>query len=220
MKDWKFIINKWVLRRGPRTFYESRVKRRLKKLRGNVFVDIGANQGIYSIALSRNFREVYAFEPNPKMIVVLRERIAMNNVPNIKVLPIALADRIGRATLYLDPHEGFSGSTDTILPHFEYKPVFIPEGGSPQSYVGRNGVDVEISTYDATIKIPADLVKIDVEGAEFLVLKGMKESIQNRRVRNILVELHNRDRKEELEGLLRDFTVEWVDPDHLLASLQ
>src|SRR6266487_979773 len=62
-----------------------------------------------------------------------------------------------------------------------------------------------------------DLVKIDVEGAEFLVLEGMKESLAKRRVRNILVELHDRGRKEELETILRNNfgDVFWVDHQHL-----
>ncbi len=59
--------------------------------------------------------------------------------------------------------------------------------------------------------------KIDVEGAEFLVLEGMKESLAKRRVRNILVELHDRGRKEELETILRNHfgDVFWVDHQHL-----
>jgi methyltransferase FkbM-like protein len=62
-------------------------------------------------------------------------------------------------------------------------------------------------------------VKIDVEGAEFLVLEGMKESFAKQRVMNILVELHDRDRKEELETILRSNfgNVFWVDNQHLFG---
>jgi hypothetical protein len=73
-------------------------------------------------------------------------------------------------------------------------------------------------TFDRLLSEPtADLVKIDVEGAEFLVLEGMKESFASRRVSNILVELHDRDRKAELEAILNsNFShVFWVDPQHL-----
>ena len=73
-------------------------------------------------------------------------------------------------------------------------------------------------TFDSLLSEPkADLVKIDVEGAEFLVLEGMRESLAGQRVRNILVELHDRDRKEELERILRSNFghLFWVDHQHL-----
>jgi len=67
-----------------------------------------------------------------------------------------------------------------------------------------------------------DLVKIDVEGAEFLVLEGMRNSLQNRSIKRILVELHNREDKTRLESIFVPcgYTVEWVDPDHLFATIR
>jgi len=67
-----------------------------------------------------------------------------------------------------------------------------------------------------------DLVKIDVEGAEFLVLEGMRNSLQNRSVKRIMVELHNREDKTRLESIFVPcgYTVEWVDPDHLFATIR
>jgi len=75
-------------------------------------------------------------------------------------------------------------------------------------------------TFDSLLSEPkADLVKVDVEGAEFLVLEGMRESFARQRVTNILVELHNRDRKGELETILRSNfgNVFWVDHQHLFG---
>jgi FkbM family methyltransferase len=130
---------------------------------------------------------------------------------------MALGNKVGRTTLYLDQHAGFGGSLDTIMPVFDYKPKFIPPGGSPQTYKGNSGVEVELSTYDTMVRDPADLVKIDVEGAEFLVIEGMKDSLERGNVRRLLVELHDRDRKRDLEGLLHQYDLEWLDEDHLLG---
>jgi FkbM family methyltransferase len=219
MTDWKFIFERWILGRHKPVFYEPAVKHRLQGFRGNLFVDIGANQGLYSVLLARNFRKVYAFEPNPTMIPILAERVAKSRRANVKVFEMALGDSVGNTTLYSDPHVGFGGSVDTILPVFDYKPNVIPEGGPPHVYMGKTGVEVTVSTYDVVVRESADLVKIDVEGAEFLVLEGMKNSLEAQKVKVLMVELHNRYRREELESLLPMYRHEWVDHDHLLAIL-
>jgi len=66
------------------------------------------------------------------------------------------------------------------------------------------------------------LVKIDVEGAEFLVLEGMRAKIKEHQIKRIIVELHNKENKSQLELTFTEhgYTVEWVDPDHLFASLR
>jgi FkbM family methyltransferase len=219
VKDWKFLFEKWVLQKH-RSFYEPKVRRRLKSFKGELFVDIGANQGSYCIPLAKRFRRVYAFEPDPRVIPILSARLRENGIANVKLFPMALGDQVGKTTFYLDQHDGFSGSLNTIMPVFEYDPEVMPRGGSPQKYVGKHGVEVPISTYDRTITEPADLVKIDVEGAEFLVLGGMGNSLQEGLVKRLLVELHDRKRKRDLEGLLSQYDLKWVDKDHLLGILR
>src|SRR5713101_3522579 len=172
MKDWRFIFEKWILLRHRSAFYEPKVKRKLESFKGDLFVDIGANQGLYSVALAKKFRRVYAFEPNPSVIPLLSERLSENGINNVRIFAMALGDKVGRTILYLDQHTGFDASLNTIVPLFNYRPELIPPGGSPQTYSGKNGVEVTLSTYDTTVTEPADLVKIDVEGAEFLVLSG------------------------------------------------
>jgi hypothetical protein len=70
--------------------------------------------------------------------------------------------------------------------------------------------------YDSLVEYDtADLVKMDVEGDEFLVLEGMKRALKENRVRAIMVELHDRTQSNELVFLLEGygFTVEQLD-DH------
>ena len=66
------------------------------------------------------------------------------------------------------------------------------------------------------------MVKIDVEGAEFLVLEGMRAKIKEHQIKRIIVELHNKENKSRLESTFTEYgyTVEWVDPDHLFATLR
>jgi len=201
--------------------HESDVGNLLKGIRGDCFYDIGANVGYYSLLLRRNFRRVYAVEPVPRNVRQLKRRLSVRFVRNVIVLPIALSDKNGLATLYVNSDQknivnNFSASS--LFEKFEFRPC---DRGHDRTYAG-SPVSVETVTFDRLLSEPAaDLVKIDVEGAEFLVLEGMRESLASQRVSNILVELHDRDRKEELEAILnRNFSqVLWVDPQHLYGHM-
>ena len=221
MTDWQFLYEKWVLGRHRHRGYEPKVMRRLNRIKGHVFLDIGANTGIYSLGLRANFQYVFAFEPNPNAADELARLKRLNKAWNVFIEHCALSDENGQAMLYLDPHVELTGSADTLLQVFEYKPSVTPK--MQQTYVGKQGIMVETRMVDDLNIAPTyDLVKIDVEGAEFLVLKGARESLKSGRVRKLLVELHNRDRSSELEDLLRGygFGTKWLDPDRVFAVLK
>lgn len=190
MTDWKFIFEKWILGQH-RPQYESEVMRALKKISGDLFVDIGANVGIYSKALSKNFRKVYAFEPNPSH--------GLDDLPrNVTVFRCALGNEDAERDFYIFKGDG---SADTLLRVFDYKPASAT-GTSPQTFVGKRSFPVKVSKYDSEIKERADLVKIDVEGAEFLVLEGMEDSLRKGLIQNLMVELHNIDNEKMMLGIL------------------
>ncbi len=124
-----------------------------------VFVDIGANVGIYALtaACAPGFAgRVLAFEPNPVALARLRGNIALNDADDrIEVLPFALADAEGEVTLHLDPANLGGGS--------------IERAGA-----GGGGVTVAARPLAAVLAergvARIDVLKIDVEGAEHRVL--------------------------------------------------
>jgi hypothetical protein len=67
-----------------------------------------------------------------------------------------------------------------------------------------------------------DLLKIDVEGAEFLVLDGAKVSLSAKKIENIVIEIHDREKQKEVEDKLKgsDYEFRWLDRDHIFASLK
>ncbi|OLD02418.1 MAG: hypothetical protein AUJ07_08780 [Crenarchaeota archaeon 13_1_40CM_3_53_5] len=220
MTDWKFIFEKWLLRRHRHPPYEPAVKRIMRRIKGGCFLDVGANVGVYSLGFHKNFREVHAFEPNVWVREELLKKAARKAVSNLKVWPYALSDTNGFATLFLDPHIGFAGTSDTILQEFNYDPASQPQFA--HAYKGEKGVNVETRTIDSLdILRPFTLLKIDVEGAEFRVLEGAKETLKQKNVEHLIVELHDRNRREELVGLLGSYgySVKWVDADHLYSKL-
>jgi FkbM family methyltransferase len=215
-KDWKFLAEKYILRKHP--VFEPEVRRALKRLSGDLAIDVGANMGVHTRLLSKRFRKVIAIEPNPKALEILLRRVPFN----VEVLKVALSDREGSTMFYTDRHPVSRSSAETILPTFKYNPS-PPRKGWPSSsahtFQGGSGVVVTTATYDSVLQgRSADLVLIDVEGAEFLVLEGMKESISKGQVKAILLELHDIDRRKELENMLSGYSLRWIDPDHILAQ--
>jgi len=190
LKDWKFIFEKWVLQQHKLPPYEPEVKKLLKHQKGNLFVDIGAHKGIYSKMLRKNFKRIISFEPFPTSFQ--------------PTYTCALSDREGTFPFYLNTG---TGAADTLLPEFEYHLNTLP----PQRFKGFDPIPVRVYRYDSLIKEKADLVKIDVEGSELAVIRGMKGWLPEK----ILVELHNIEWEKELLHLLMNYGyyVETVD-DH------
>lgn len=144
--------------------------------RGDHAVDVGANIGYYSLLLSRCVGvqgRVYAFEPEPLNLALLRVNLQINGCSNVVVHPLALADTHGQRPLYLCPSN-----------RGDHRLGFTPH---------RDMITVPVTMADRCLgPRPArvDFVKIDVQGAEELVLRGMRELIEkNRQCLTMLIEL-------------------------------
>jgi FkbM family methyltransferase len=160
--------------------YESLLENTIFELssKSKKFLDIGANMGFYALgaALVNRELEVLAFEPNPGIRRSLIENTILNQIENrIKILEYALSDFTGEATFTVP---SFTGSGGGSLKNLH------PEEGSPNQFQ----VIVERLDNLRAETIGTDLVKIDVEGAEFHLLKGGVETI-NEEHPTIIVEL-------------------------------
>jgi FkbM family methyltransferase len=167
--------------------YEPEVRNCIKRLRGNIFVDVGASRGEYSIGMARHFRRVYAFEPLPENVKWLKQAIVRRKRANITLLPFAVADRTGQAVLHINPKNMYGGSS--LL------------GGGMES----NSVVVPTVTLADTLPVgmTINLVKVDVEGAEWLVLKGAEPIMPQ--IERWMIELHDPVREKELDSYLRQY---------------
>jgi len=133
--------------------------------KGNIFIDVGANNGYYSLLASKlvgNDGLVYAVEPDPNNFKKLKDNIKLNKSKNIIPLQIAASDYSGWANLNISEIENGLNSFVNI----------------PSSKVK---IKVKVEKLDNLIK-KADIIKIDVEGYEKKVLLGarklLNESIQ------------------------------------------
>jgi FkbM family methyltransferase len=181
--------------------YEPPVTRVFQRLvpKGGMVVDAGANWGYFSLiaaaACGRSGR-VIAVEPDPRQADALAGNVAHNAFTHVHIVRAAVAAEEGRVTLigYGDGEANRGVSR-----------VAAPDDTDTS---GRR-FDVPATTIDVlTAASVVDLVKIDVEGAEDLVLQGMEAGLGRRRYRAILLELH--------PALLR---ARGVDPEVCLRRL-
>jgi len=127
-----------------------------------VFVDIGANIGYFSLIAARVVGEkgmVYAFEPDNEHFQLLQKNIKKNGYTNITSVKKAVSDTTGVASFYL--------KKDNLCAH-----SLIPNEKD-------SVVEVETITLDEYFKTNnnIDVIKIDVEGAEPAVFRGMQKVI-------------------------------------------
>lgn len=138
--------------------------------RGDIVFDIGANDGAYTIAMSKLVGpsgHVYAFEPIPHNLDILHTVIDRLGLCNVTVLPIALGDVACRLPMTV-PTVGFGGG---------YSLARFANAGEAVHH------EVECETIDSLIarkavQVPSFL-KCDVEGAESKVATGAANLIAN-----------------------------------------
>lgn len=181
--------------------FEKEVSELLSLINGRIFADIGASLGYYSVLLSQNFKSVLAFEPHPDNVRAMREMIRFARIPNISVLPVAVSDSDGEAILYV----GTFSATHSLLGQVEW--------------TTNTRIPVRTVRLDSIVSETLDLVKIDVEGAEWRVLAGAENTIRSGRILRMLIELHD-GRTRELDAYLheRGYSTKWIDEIHVLAE--
>ena len=143
---------------------------------GNIVVDVGANIGLHTLNMAKivgNTGQVFAFEPDPSNFEILKKNVKINNYKNIILEQKAVGDKHGRTTLYQSDHPG------------KHR-IF------PQTEQAKSQVQVELTNldnyFDSDMIDKINFIKIDVEGLEFSVLKGMKNILKNSKKIKILFE--------------------------------
>ncbi len=137
--------------------YEKRIVFEKTVRDGSIVFDIGAHVGFYTLLASvlvGPSGKVFAFEPVPRNLLYLREHLRLNRITNVKVVETAVSDSTGT--------------------------MFFDEG--PSSLVGRISLEGRLKVRTVSLdelvsqgEVPIPhYIKIDVEGAEILVLSGAK----------------------------------------------
>lgn len=157
--------------------------------RGDYFVDVGANVGIYSMLAARHvgdFGRVIAFEPNPKLTKSIGRSAVANWVHNrIKIEQLGVGSKCGKLTLALSENSlgGASFVENTDKTGFQRMTRNLADD--------QTEIEADIVSLDDYFHVPHEIkfLKIDAEGFEAEVLEGARGLFKSRRVRYLLIEL-------------------------------
>lgn len=158
---------------------------------GAVVYDVGANAGYFSLlaaVLVGSEGRVYAFEPLPRNVEFLNKHIQLNRLDNIAVIEAAVSDRSGEAAFDLGASTAMGHLADT------------------------GEIAVRMVSLDEMLQAgelePPDYVKVDVEGAEYDVLRGARDLL--RQYHPILfLDTHQREAHRPTIALLKELGYEF-----------
>jgi FkbM family methyltransferase len=191
-------LQRWIHYLG--TYEEREIAFVLANLpRDGVFLDIGANVGWYTLVAARHLQGgglVYAFEPLAVNVERIRRNLALNRLGNVVLETLALTDREGEIGMASDhPRSGNALMVSVGAPKQRFQVPAIRFDDYSKSLGDRK----------------IDLVKMDIEGAETLALRGMTDLLRGPAAPPILCEINpsNLTRlgssPEELLGLFASF---------------
>jgi FkbM family methyltransferase len=151
-------------------------------------VDLGANIGLASLYFASRFpsARIISVEANPEAVLCLRKTLA--GFPNIEVLPVAVSAEAGYVDLWID-----NGSSSRLNSSITGRDMY----GREDKF---RSVRVESRTLDSIIPVRVDLLKVDIEGAEYEVLAS--PCVRPEHIRSIIVEVHDLPSKSEAFHLL------------------
>lgn len=148
---------------------------------GDVFVDVGANWGYFTLlaaSLVGRAGCVVALEPHPALFRALRDNAAANAMGQVDALALAAADAEGTLTLHAHADDAGNRGVSSLL-----------EGGGDGERFAVKAARLD-DVLDARKLDRVELLKMDIEGAEEMALRGMTEGLARGRYRRLLLELH------------------------------
>jgi FkbM family methyltransferase len=167
------------------TIHEDEIIEHFTPKQGDIVVDIGAHIGLYTIISSKRVGingKVVAIEADPGNFEMLNRNIKLNQLTNVIPLNYAAYSKETKIKLYLP--SGESGFT-------KYNTIVSDWANNEDRFV-----EVNANTLDYLLQLnqireeEVNWIKIDVEGAEFEVLKGATNVLSKSKDIALLMELH------------------------------
>lgn len=196
------LLADYTIKSVKRMKHEKSVSRILKKMKGEIFLDIGSCFGYYAVLLRMNFNRVYAFEPHPFNVKVIDRILSKQGIYNVEVWKTAIGKKVGGMPLFLS--ESTSGHTTKLSN--------VVRSNEELKKKRKRHIVVEVSTLDNILSFlnkDVDLIKLDVEGAEWDVIEGSEKVMG--RINCWMIEQHFWDlpdkeiRKRELEHFMMGY---------------
>jgi len=199
-------LAKGLKRKGGLAFLPSFIPRSTEMIREEVFIeglpfsgktvyDIGGDQGIYTLFFARKVGDkgrVITFEPNPFSYEHIVTNVQLNGFKQVEVRNIALGEKTGTLTFAFPEKDPGRGTADELI-----REQILKEPGSRTTEVEVDTLDNLITS--AGLPIP-DFAKVDVEGLELNVLRGMYKTLTAHRP-ELFIEVHGADTRAKTENI-------------------
>ena len=144
---------------------------------GYTCVDLGANIGFFSVLFAHwtgPNGKVFAFEPSPENLVLLRKNLKINGISNVEIVDKAVSDEEGVIKLHL------------CKDNFGDNRIYASEEEKDRKTVDIQAI--KLDDFFASKSKPIDFIKMDIQGAELRALKGMKHLLENKQIQRISME--------------------------------
>jgi FkbM family methyltransferase len=135
-------------------------------------VDIGANNGLFSFFLKKRFPDakVFIFEPSNSLIKLIK--LNLNNLNNIVIEQKAVSNIDGEVTFFVNPHSEQTNSID-------FNSVIKGNISSLNKNITEIKVEsITLDSYFQNLDTNIDVLKVDIQGAEYKMLLGAKKTIK------------------------------------------
>ena len=169
--------------------------------RGLVFLDVGANTGVYALFMAPLVERVHAVEPFPPVLEKLRRNLEKNGLRNIDVHPVGFGNQKGRLPFHAPPasNHGVGSFSSDFAKSWR-------ASGSEEALDGQLPLEIGDQYLQEHGITRVDILKIDIEGYEKFALQGLQQTMQRSRP-HILMELntHNAEGFHTLEELRATF---------------
>ena len=175
------------------TFHEDDIlEHKFNPKEGNIVIDVGAHIGHYTLKASSLVGvngKVLAIEADPSNYDILNRNIDLNKFTNATAVNYAAYSKEEKIKLYLPSKEE---EEEKELSHTKYNTIIQDRAHNETKFV-----EVQANTLDYLLQSngikheKVNWIKIDVEGAEFEVLKGAKDILSKSYNISLLIEIHN-----------------------------
>jgi FkbM family methyltransferase len=148
---------------------------------GGVFIDLGANEGYFSVLASRLVGpsgNVIAVEPQSRLENIIQTNSSLNECSNVRLIQAVVSSITGTIKIQLSPDINTGGTSLFRSTKYPLKTETVPSFTIAE-FLSRTEVE------------RCDLIKVDVEGAEYDIFMGAEQVLKAGVLRNIALEIHN-----------------------------
>lgn len=155
---------------------------------GDLFVDIGANIGYFSMLALYLGARVHAFEPEAKNVEYIRRNALTNHKEkDIIVSEVALSNEDGTGELYLCPYDSGHHTMNQNKGITDYRKTSLMRKCLDLFTNATKKIEVDTVVFDE-LQMKPDVIKMDCEGSELLVLEGMDKTLKENKNIKMIVE--------------------------------